>query len=286
MPMKSLSYYSYTEDGINSFQRNSKESHDSPLIVNCAGNFVSSYPLTTDNEAGRLDYYIMHLTSGSLTTRFGDERITVLPGQTLIFPPRYHYYYSYDGRNGPLSYYWVHFTGSHVPFYLSRLGFSTLPGLWVSSADDRQISGQFHTLFDHFTNESPYVEDALSATLLQILVMLAQNPQGDGRKNPILRSLRYIHNNYTEKLRIPELAAMENLSNSRYCVLFNQTTGVPPSVYITGLRMRHACELLQNTDLNVKQISLLVGYADPHFFSKVFKANVKLSPQEYRKKQS
>ena len=48
--------------------------------------------------------------------------------------------------------------------------------------------------------------------------------------------------------------------------------------------MSAACELLESSNISVKQVGALVGYNDPHFFSKLFKKHVGISPSEYREK--
>jgi AraC-like DNA-binding protein len=98
----------------------------------------------------------------------------------------------------------------------------------------------------------------------------------------VSKSLSYINGSYTEPIRIPRLAAMEGLSVSRYNTVFRQCVGVSPVRYITKLRMRQACTLLEGTGLTVKQISKIVGYEDNHFFSKIFKSYVGVSPVAYR----
>ena len=98
-----------------------------------------------------------------------------------------------------------------------------------------------------------------------------------------MRSLGYINRAYTDTIQIDELAAMENLSSSRYHVLFKEITGVAPSEYIIGLRMRDACELLRSTNMTVKQIGASVGYENQHYFSKLFKLKIGVPPIDYRK---
>jgi AraC-like DNA-binding protein len=75
---------------------------------------------------------------------------------------------------------------------------------------------------------------------------------------------------------------MENLSNSRYVAIFTQCMGMPPVRYILELRLRYACQLLESTDMSIKEISALSGYSDPHFFSKQFKKYIGVSPRDYR----
>jgi transcriptional regulator GlxA family with amidase domain len=106
----------------------------------------------------------------------------------------------------------------------------------------------------------------------------------DGEKNiKLTNALRYIGANYSADIRISDLAATEHLSVSRFNYLFKEQMGMPPTKFILRLRMSCAKELLISTDLPVKQIGIMCGYTDPHFFSKVFKDFCGTSPAEYRK---
>ncbi len=280
--MKLISYYSYADPFRPESHACSRESSHTPLLVNCAGSFVSSFPFTTDNPAGRLDYYLLYVASGTLTVGIHNRLQILHPGDAVIFPPHYHYYYTFDGKGEALNYLWVHFTGSHAGSYLNELGLGELPRVSHASAD-AHIPSAFRSLFDIFSRESAHRELSLAAALLQLITTLSEAVSSTEPSNPIARSLQYINASYTDDIQIPTLAAMENLSNSRYHVVFKETVGLSPRAYITMLRMRHACELLSNTDLTVRQIGALVGYDDSHFFCKVFKSKMGLSPSLYRK---
>ena len=121
----------------------------------------------------------------------------------------------------------------------------------------------------------------LSAALQRVLIDLSRAHRGYSH-TPLERSIAHIKTSYTEEISIPELAAMEGLSVSRYNAVFKESTGVSPVKYITDLRITHACSLLQSTNLHVKEIGVMVGYKDNHFFSKAFKAKIGMSPREYR----
>ena len=204
--------------------------------------------------------------------------MTASIGDTVIFSPGYKYRYSYDGDGDGLSYIWVHFTGSHAEFYLKEFGFDTLPVIRRSGGGAHTVSA-FYEMFDVFAKRKGMYVHALAASLIKILSSLSADTAKD---NPIARSLAYINTSYTEDIRIPVLAALDNLSNSRYHTLFLEITGKSPRKYITDMRIRHACELLRTTDLSVKQIGVTVGYPDPHFFCKMFKKTMGLSPSAYR----
>jgi AraC-like DNA-binding protein len=83
-------------------------------------------------------------------------------------------------------------------------------------------------------------------------------------------------------LRVSTLAALANLSPSHYTALFKQHTGYAPIGYLVRLRMHRACQLLDTTNLPIKEISASLGYDDPFYFSRVFKMVNETPPTEYR----
>ena len=278
--MSSLSYYSTQSNEISGINRCSLESSEYPLIVNCAGNFKTPFVFSTSNPSGRKDFYIMMIQKGELEIPMDEKKITAGPGSVIIFPPNYPYSYSYPGGE-PLEYLWVHFTGSYATSLLEECGFSHLP-FFATAKSDRRVSDKFSKLFEAFEAKRRLQRQELACILEQIILSVSNNIFSADDSGTLEKSIRYIRSSYNKKLSVPELAAMENLSNSRYIALFNEYMGMPPSSYIIGLRISAACELLRNTDMSIKQIGILVGYSDPHFFSKLFKKHVGMSPKDYK----
>lgn len=97
-------------------------------------------------------------------------------------------------------------------------------------------------------------------------------------------SLQYIENNYDHSFSIQEIADSLGLECTYLYRLFKKVTGFSPQEYLLDYRIRKACELLQNTDLPIAQISRSVGYEDSLYFSRLFKQYMKSSPSSYRQK--
>ena len=57
-----------------------------------------------------------------------------------------------------------------------------------------------------------------------------------------------------------------------------------PQDFIIYFRMDKAKKLLSDMSMNIGDVSRSVGYEDPLTFSKLFKKNVGVSPNAYRKK--
>ncbi len=280
--MGSCRYYAF-DDRIQTEDMNlcNFASDEHPFIVNCAGNVVTPFAFTTDNFWGREDHYLIYMVKGSMDVMFPEGVRRVGAGNVIIFPPRYHYRYAYRGEE-PLSYLWVHFTGSYAERFLGECNLSPLPYIHDTGCDNGIAAG-FRRMFDIFEGQSPLKRQELSCALEQLLLKVAASVGECGHDRSLERSVRYIHSFYNTDIRIPELAKMENLSNSRYITLFNRRMRMSPTAYIIKLRMSIACDLLQKTDMSVKQIGILVGYEDAHFFSKLFKKHMGVAPQNYRK---
>ena len=66
--------------------------------------------------------------------------------------------------------------------------------------------------------------------------------------------------------------------------LFKEKMGIGYAQYLRNLRVKHAITLFENGIDSVKNVAFLSGFSDALYFSSVFKSEVGLSPQEYKKK--
>ena len=84
------------------------------------------------------------------------------------------------------------------------------------------------------------------------------------------------------KLTLDDMARAVRLTSFHFCHLFKAQTGHSPAKYLKALRLERARELLETTQLNVKEIRTLVGINDESHFARDFRATYKLTPQQYR----
>lgn len=274
-------YYSF-EDHTPALSPNacSIASDEYPIIVNCAGNFVTEDAFATDKVGGREDFYLLYMVEGSMEVYLDGVAHTVSVGNLLFFPPKYHYKYVYDGA-AALSYMWVHFTGSYAARFIEECLHCTDATIFETRADS-QIVAAWRRIFDAYESGSPLLRHELSSALEALVISAAYAINTDGKDRSLERSMRKIHSSYNTDIRIPELAKLENMSNCRYITLFKSRMGMAPSEYIIKLRMSMACDLLLGTDKPIKEIALSVGYGDAHFFSRAFKKHTGYAPGAYR----
>lgn len=81
----------------------------------------------------------------------------------------------------------------------------------------------------------------------------------------------------------PTLAALVNLSPSRFRHLFKQETGKGPAQYLKEFRLRKAEKMLRTTFLTVKQVLKQVGLGSNAHFVRDFRKMYGMTPTAYRR---
>jgi transcriptional regulator GlxA family with amidase domain len=98
----------------------------------------------------------------------------------------------------------------------------------------------------------------------------------------IEESIGYMMRHLDRSLRVSTLATEVNISPSHFFYLFKRHVGSTPIDYFIRLRLRHACHLLEETEMSVKAIAYTLGYDDPFYFSRIFKSVHRMAPSKYR----
>lgn len=96
-------------------------------------------------------------------------------------------------------------------------------------------------------------------------------------------SLNYIHQNFHLNLSLENVAQQVYISPYYLSHLFKEELGITFVEYLTKVRIEEAKKLLKTTSLSIVAIASEVGYEDASYFSKVFKKNMGISPNQFRK---
>ncbi|MBR2036377.1 MAG: helix-turn-helix transcriptional regulator [Lachnospiraceae bacterium] len=89
-------------------------------------------------------------------------------------------------------------------------------------------------------------------------------------------------NCHNPDLTMNALAEHLGVSSVTLSVEFKNEMDIKPSDYLANLRMEKAKELLKNTDMRIKEVSVQVGYEDDRVFMRRFKKYTGMTPGEYR----
>lgn len=92
----------------------------------------------------------------------------------------------------------------------------------------------------------------------------------------------YIDNNYMNDISLQTVASFFNYSDAYFCKMFKQSFGKGFVLYLCDYRIEKAKKLMESPSVNIREISEMVGYKDPNYFTKVFKKSTSMTPSEYR----
>ena len=93
---------------------------------------------------------------------------------------------------------------------------------------------------------------------------------------------RYIRKHYTSELSMQDVAKAMNYSEAYFCKLFKQCFKVNFSAWLNEFRVEKAKEMLLQSRMSIREISLACGYTDANYFARVFKRITGKTPSEFR----
>lgn len=265
------------------FRIDDLEDQTVPLLVNSCG---EAYYLSRNyvNARTRNDYYLICMLNGSMVAEWKDKKDVIKRGSAVFVSANTFFSQTtYEKQKEYINYLWVHFTGNEAEKLLNECN---IPLNTIFKADIKDsIVSLFEELFAVFRNAVSERDHTAPIILRYLFLKLGQAKIERKKESKKLdASLQYIHTHISESLPLEKLSAMEYLSTSRYRDLFRKSTGYSPSEYITRIRIRQACELIDEGNLSIDEIALRVGYSDRLYFQRVFKNRLGITPGEYKKR--
>lgn len=263
------------------------ENTEYPAVVASCGfqKFITKDQLV-DRPAGRADYNIIYITKGKGYFTTQGQTIVACPGDVFLYLPGVPQHYIFKGEDST-ELYWMHISGYAIGEQLDKLGLSQNPFYHVGI--DPTIIGLYKKIIREMQLKDPGY-DQLSSGLLTVLLSLYARKTVYAKSNSsvlidsdVREAINMMHYKYNEEYSAEYYADLCNLSLSRFIHKFKDATGMSPLEYIIRIRIDEAKRLLHSTSYNVSEISVIVGYENPLYFSRVFKKETGVSPVVYRK---
>ena len=279
----------YMNAGYLNSSRTPFKDKSKPLIVTCCGTYrlKTKERLPTRRPRGSLDYQLIYVASGKTHFYFhGEERI-VNAEQMVLFQPRQEQHYEYFASDKP-EVYWIHFTGGDVKNILRHFNIPLDEPVFYSGN-----SSTYAYLFKEIIHELQSCrvgyQELLEMYLKQILLLIERSRE---ERKPTVSSFiqdelelarRYFTEHYNEDINIEEYAKSRGMSFSWFSRNFKQLTAKSPMQYVVSVRINNAASLLGCSSYNINEVSNIVGYDNPLYFSRIFKKVKGVSPSEYKK---
>ncbi len=254
-----------------------------PYFCSEAGVFYAREGFST-SRSNKESYILFYTLEGCGLIEQGSSTIQLKKGEAVLMNCRSPQKYRTYGQKW--YHYWMHIDGA---------GISSLENILLSSGKLTPVklpASSAKSCFDPILRnlENPETETILQDSFLihQLLYLIIQESNvtmalSDTNRQRILKTADYLQSHYQEKMNLEQLLKIVNMSKSYYLNLFRQYIGTTPYNYLLSLRITKAKELLELSNLPIREISDNVGFSDNTGFSVRFKTMVGQSPQEYRK---
>lgn len=94
----------------------------------------------------------------------------------------------------------------------------------------------------------------------------------------------FIHENYTEKITLDDIANAAHISRGECCRIFKRLHHTTPFQYLIQFRLSKSIELLSQTGYSISQIAQQVGFGSSSYYTECFKKELHCTPHKYRQR--
>lgn len=231
------------------------------------------------------DYYILHfITKGKGRFVIGDKEYILKKGDCFLLPPKITTYYEADKKN-PYTYYWVGFDGIEAKGLLEKTGLILDDNYVIHPKNFNSVFEMFSN-FDVSTTNNSAIPYQLVGKLYLLFseIMSDQSSENEQKSNYVDLAINYMNLNYAKNISIELLSRIVGVDRTYFYRLFKESTKISPKEYLSNLRIEKAKMLLCNSNMNIKEIALSVGFSNYLSFERVFKEKSGVNPTIYRKK--
>ena len=177
---------------------------------------------------------------------------------------------------------WCAFDGLQIGSVLKKAGItSTSP--FAPKAAFSEITGIVKRVVDMKEENDAGADLRRTSLVYSILGSLMRYTSAASDKNIwVKKAIGIMETNYHENIKIEDIAFETGLDRSYFSTLFKARTGKTPHAYLTSLRIKKACTLIEQQGFSVSQAAISVGL-DARNFSRLFKKETGKTPREFMK---
>lgn len=231
----------------------------------------------TIRKNGREDWSLFYCQNGCMYF----DNCHIKENEVWIYPPNTPQMYMIYEKDKTI-YYYLHFTGSDIDNLLRSLDVKLQKPIEIKSGSFSDI---FENIIKCLEKATAKAELCAEYHTLWLLSKLVNDTEYSFENNLLSRVTDDMEYRISQKYDAKYYAGMMNLSVGRFNHIFKEQLGVAPYTYYLELRISNAKNLLEETNLKIKDISEKCGYEDQVYFSQSFKKSVGMTPSQYRKKQ-
>ncbi len=241
-------------------------------------------------------YHILLFTSGAGSHTIDFQQFTIQPGQIYFMIPGQVHTWNFSAEaDGYVINFSEHFFSAFLkdPLYLERFPFfrgaaeQCVVNLKPETA--KNVVELFETVIDEVHNNHFLTHDMICAKLTSLFITVARtiNDVSDTAINThhaqLAKYKKLVNAHYSEKKLPKEYALMLHITPGQLNSICNELLGKSAGDIIKDRIMLEAKRLLVNADATIAEIAWNLGFSDNSYFTKYFKKNAGVTPDEFRR---
>ncbi len=247
----------------------------------------SGYSFNWKNGRILREYQLNYITHGEGILETKEGKYKVEEGSVIILYPGV--WHRYRPQKKGWREHYVGFNGEFAERMFENEFFTAKEPV-IKIGFNEELLRHFGEIRRLVQSEKPGYQQLCSGLVVCILssiLSIKKNENFNGKEieRVIQKSCMIIRDNLATNLNMEKLADELNIGYSNFRKMFKKYTGISPAQYHLSLRIRQAKDLLNNTDLSVKEISYQLGFNSIDYFSRVFKLKTGKNPTEYKEEQ-
>ena len=135
-------------------------------------------------------------------------------------------------------------------------------------------------------------QQIIRSTLEQLLIMIIRTEQSSNKShifpdkesmdNHLVNSvIMLLKENIYDRISVDEICRKLNYSKTYISKIFSKHCGCTIIEYYTNLKIKESKKLIRQGGLSFSEISDMLKFNNPHYFSRVFKKMTNMTPREY-----
>jgi AraC family transcriptional activator of pobA len=153
-----------------------------------------------------------------------------------------------------------------------------------------EVKRIFERLLDETEEPRPGSADMVRTLMLEFFILVSRLNEQPAREataynHTLFNNFRKLVEQHYTTLKLPrDYASMLYVTPNHLNALCQEVAGIPAGEVIRNRVMLEAKRLLVNFDLNISEIAYRLNFQDNSYFSRFFKKQEQITPEEFRKR--
>ena len=236
------------------------------------------------------EWEVIWVLNHPLSVTCGKESFRAEPGQLILFNPNEPHEFHKAGES--CTFLCLQISPDILPAMLPVHVDEKLPHKQLGETDIAALRSKLAQIaIAYFSREDHYALHCLGESYNLLYLLLQKLPSHlrtreetdsiDKRNARLKRLIRFVDDNYMQKIRLADFAQTEGCSLGYMSRFVKNTMNQNFQEYVTSVRFNCACKLIAAGDRKMLDVCMESGFSDYRYFSREFQRQYGMTPEEY-----